>query len=198
MPIRFVRYAAWAAVAAVIIMVAVVSVEWYGQQGATRTGVVDLGGEFSLTDSKGRRATEADLLGRPRAMFFGYTTCPDVCPTTLYEASGWLKQLGAEADKLRLVFVTVDPERDTPDVLDEYLSAFDPRIVGLTGTPEEVGAMLKAYRVYAQKVEVEGSDYLMDHSASIYLFDDKGEFAGSISHDEDAEAAVEKLRDLIS
>ena len=102
-----------------------------------------LGGAFSLLDHNGATVTEAILRGKPSAVFFGFTHCPDVCPTTLMEAAGWIEALGPDADMMRFVFVTVDPERDTPQVLSEYLSAFSPKIVGVTGEPENVWAMAK-------------------------------------------------------
>jgi protein SCO1/2 len=156
-----------------------------------------LGGPFTLENVAGGRFTDTDLKGKATALFFGFTNCPDVCPTTLTEATTWLEALGPDADKLRVVFVTVDPERDTADHLKAYLSSFDPRMIGLTGTPAEIDVVKKAYRVFARKVPT-GTDYTMDHTATVYLLDAQGQFAGTIGYQEAKETALEKLRRLIS
>ena len=156
-----------------------------------------VGGPFALTDQAGRRVTNAELAGKPYAMFFGYTHCPDVCPTTLSDMTGWLKALGPDAGKLRLVFVTVDPDRDTPAALADYMKAFDPRILALTGSQAEVDKTLTAFRVYAKKGEVKNGDYAMDHSAAIYLFDGAGAFRTVIGYGEKNDAALARLKELI-
>ena len=157
-----------------------------------------IGGPFTLTDQTGRTVTEKDLLGHPSLVFFGYTFCPDVCPTTLAEATDWLQTLGPDAKGLRVYFVTVDPERDTPAKLAEYLSVFDHRILGLTGTAEQTAAIMKAYRVFARKVPQAGSaDYLMDHSAAVYMMDPQGRFVGALTYQEATDKALAKLKDLI-
>ena len=127
--------------------------------------------------------TEALFRDKPSAMFFGFTHCPDVCPTTLMEMGGWIEALGADADKLRFVFVTVDPERDTPEVMNDYVTAFSDRIVGVTGEPEEVHAMVKDYKIFSRKVPLEGGDYTMDHTASMILLDANGSFVGTIARE---------------
>lgn len=158
-----------------------------------------IGGPFTLTDQTGKTVTEKNLVGKPALMFFGYTFCPDVCPTTLSEAGEWLKALGPNADKLGIYFVTVDPARDTPAQLKEYLSSFDPRIHGLSGTPDQTAQIIKEYRVFARKVEQgNGADYLMDHTAAVYLMDAKGEFVGIINYGEDQSKAIAKLKDLVA
>ena len=157
---------------------------------------VELGGPFALTDQNGRPFTDKDLRGKPAAMFFGFTFCPEVCPTTLARQTAVLKALGPDADKLRVVFVTVDPERDTPKQMKAYLSAFDPRIIGLTGDPAAVARMLASYHVYAKKVPLEGGGYTMDHMAATYLFDRAGGFQGLIGYNETPEAELSKLRRL--
>ena len=149
-------------------------------------------------DTDGDRVTEAAFAGKPTAMFFGFTFCPDVCPTTLYEAGGWLDALGDKADDVTIVFVSVDPERDTPDQLKSYLSSFDPRIVGLTGSREQVDDVVSKYRVYAKKVPLDDGDYTMDHSAAVMLFDGDGDFAGTIDYRESKESAVAKLERLVA
>jgi protein SCO1 len=135
-----------------------------------------VGGPFRLTDHHGKIVTDEDLKGRPFLVFFGFTHCPDVCPTTLFDVSEVLRQLGPDADKTRALFVTVDPERDTPETLKDYLSSFDPHLIGLTGPPAAVEQVLKAYRVYSRKVPAENGGYTMDHTALVYLMDKQGRF----------------------
>ena len=161
--------------------------------------ITGIGGPFSLVDQNGKPFTEATLVGQPTAMFFGYTHCPDVCPTTLGEAQVWLADLGPAAEKLRFVFVTVDPERDTPAMLKDYLFAFGERFIGLSGTREQLNPMLKAYHVVARKVADPkgGDDYTMDHTAAIYLIDAKGQFTGIINYQEETSKAEAKLKALI-
>ncbi len=154
------------------------------------------GGPFSLTDQSGTTVTEADLKGHPSLLFFGYTFCPDICPTTLADISVWLQQLGPYGDRLKAFFVTVDPARDTQKVLGEYMQAFDPRIKGLTGSQEAVDKMIKNYRAFAQRVPGEGSAYTFNHTAFVYLLDSTGAMTGTITTDEDPAIAYEKIRRL--
>lgn len=196
---KLIRYVAWGLVAVVAIAAAVASIVWYtGQMGGTNKATASIGGPFALVDTDGDRVTEAAFAGKPTAMFFGFTFCPDVCPTTLYEAGGWLDALGDKADDVTIVFVSVDPERDTPDQLKSYLSSFDPRIVGLTGSREQVDDVVSKYRVYAKKVPLDDGDYTMDHSAAVMLFDGDGDFAGTIDYRESKESAVAKLERLVA
>jgi protein SCO1 len=155
-----------------------------------------LGGPFALVDQNGEPVTEAILRERPTAMMFGFTFCPDVCPATLMEMAAWKEALGAAAEELGLVFVTVDPERDTPEVLRDYVGAFSPDIVAITGPPGDVAAMLDSYHVYRRKVPQEGG-YTMDHTASVFLLDEAGRLAGTIGHGEDRDTALAKLRRLV-
>lgn len=199
MSLKFVRYIAWASVVAMTFFVGTASVLWYQKQPQSETtGIASIGGDFSLVTADGTPVTEADYLGKPRAMFFGFTHCPEVCPTTLFEASNWMKALGDDAEKLSFLFVSVDPERDSPEVLKDYMSAFEGGVIGLTGDPSNVKAMIKAYRVYARKVELEDGDYTVDHTAAVYLMDKKGAFVGSINFKEDQESALKKLRKLVA
>jgi protein SCO1/2 len=131
-------------------------------------------------------------------LFFGFTHCPEVCPTTMAEMSTWFEQLGEEGSDLRGYFVSVDPERDTPAILGEYVSWVSDRITGITGTPEEIAKIAKAWGVYYEKVPLEGDDYTMDHTASVFLLDTKGEFQGTIAYGEDSTVAVQKLRNLLA
>lgn len=178
---------------AVLLATALFILQPQQQQSASR---VPIGGPFRLTSHEGKPFTEADLKGKPFAVFFGFTHCPEVCPTTLYDLTQDLAALGADADRLRVAFVTVDPEQDTPDLLKTYLSSFDPRIVGLTGTPEEIAAVAKAYKIYYRKVPTD-SGYTMDHSATIFLMDSKGDFYGTSNFQEPEETRRAKLKQLI-
>jgi len=195
--LRIIRYVAWVAVALVAAAAVVIVWQWQSGDGPQRIAAASIGGPFTLTDQTGATVTEADLQGHPTAIFFGYTFCPDVCPTTLFEMSGWLESLGPDADKLKVYFVSVDPERDTQEVLASYLSAFDPRISGLTGSQDAVDKIVKEYRVYARKVPLDNGGYIMDHTASIYLLDSDAVFTGTIDYQEDPEIALQKLRRLI-
>ncbi len=163
------------------------------QQSASK---VPIGGPFRLTSHEGKTFTDEDLKGKPFAVFFGFTHCPEVCPTTLYDLTQDLAALGKDADKMRVAFITVDPAQDTPELMKTYLGSFDPRIVGLTGTEEEIAAVAKAYKIYYRKVPTE-SGYTMDHTATILLMDSKGEFYGTSNFQESQEVRREKLRKLI-
>ncbi len=154
-----------------------------------------IGGPFKLISQEGKPVTEADFKGTPTLLFFGYTHCPDVCPTTLFEISELLKGMGKDK-KVTVLFVSVDPERDTPAIMKDYTSSFDPRIVGLTGDRPSVDAMLKAYRVYSKKVPGTGDDYNMDHSAIIYLMDKQMRFVNALNLDKPEVAAKEIARYL--
>ena len=157
---------------------------------------VPIGGPFRLTSHEGKAFTDEDLKGKPFAVFFGFTHCPEVCPTTLYDLTQDLAALGKDADKMRVAFITVDPAQDTPELMKTYLGSFDPRIVGLTGTEEEIAAVAKAYKVYYRKVPTE-SGYTMDHTATILLMDSRGEFYGTSNFQESQEVRREKLRKLV-
>jgi protein SCO1/2 len=159
---------------------------------------VRIGGRFSLTSHQGATITDRDLAGQPFTVFFGFTHCPEVCPTTLWEMSEALKELGPEAERLKVLFISVDPKRDTPEFLDNYLQSFDPRIVGLTGTEEDIEEVGKAYRAYWRRIDTEDGGYTMDHTASIYMMDARGEFVGTISYGEDQASRMDKLRRLLA
>jgi protein SCO1/2 len=153
---------------------------------------VAIGGPFRLTSADGREVTDADFKGEPFLVFFGYTHCPDVCPAVLFEISQVLKAMGDDK-RIKALFITVDPERDTPAVMKEYLSSFDPRIVGLSGTREETDAAEKAYRVYARKDTGQGGDYAMDHTAVVYLMDKQGRFVTAFNLDRAPQVAAKDL-----
>ena len=135
-----------------------------------------IGGPFQLTDQHGKAVTDKNLKGKPTLIFFGYTHCPDVCPTSLFEMSEVLRAMGKDADKVNAVFISVDPERDTPATMKDYLSSFDPHLEGLSGDPAETAKVITSYRVYAKKVPTKDGDYTMDHTALIYLMDRDGRF----------------------
>ncbi|MBV9348033.1 MAG: SCO family protein [Pseudolabrys sp.] len=140
-----------------------------------------IGGPFQLIDQDGRAVTERDLQGKPYLVFFGFTHCPDICPTTLFEVSEVMRALGRDAERAGALFITVDPERDTPEKLKDYLSSFDPRVRGLTGSNEKIEAVEKAYRVYAKKIPTGSGEYTMDHTALVYLLDKQGRFVAPFS-----------------
>ena len=159
-----------------------------------------IGGPFTLVDHQGRPRTWDYFKGRFMLVYFGYTFCPDVCPTALTDMGDALGILGEAADKVTPVFITVDPHRDTPEHLKEYLKFFHPRMVGLTGTPEQTAAALKAYKVYAAKALVErgdADDYLMDHTSIIYLMGPDGAFMGHFSHGDSPDDIAKGIRKFL-
>jgi protein SCO1/2 len=145
-----------------------------GRDGSPTSSAI--GGSFTLTDQDGKTVTDADFKGKPMLVFFGYTHCPDVCPTTLFEVSEVLRALGGDAGKAQALFITIDPERDTAQVMKDYLSSFDPHLRGLTGSVDAITSTEKAYRVYAKKVPGTNGEYTMDHTALVYLMDKEGQF----------------------
>ncbi|MBE7184935.1 MAG: SCO family protein [Methylobacterium mesophilicum] len=156
------------------------------------------GAPFTLVDQKNKPITEAAFRGQPSAVFFGFTNCPEVCPTTLFNMDDWLKQLGDDGKKIRAYLVTTDPERDTPEVLDNYISNVTDRVTGITGKPEDVAAMAKSFGIYAKKVPLEDGGYTMDHTASVLLLGPTGDFEGTIAYEENRDAAIAKLKRLAS
>jgi len=156
--------------------------------------VAAIGGPFKLIDQNGQTLTDQDLRGHPFLVFFGFTHCPDVCPTTLFEVSEILRALGPDADRTRALFITVDPERDTAPIMKDYLSSFDPHLLGVTGDPAAIAAVAKAYRVYYKKVPLDEGGYTMDHTAIVYLMDKNGRFVAPFSLKRTTEAAAADLR----
>jgi protein SCO1/2 len=153
-----------------------------------------IGGPFQLTDQTGQTVTEKSMQGRPSLIFFGFTHCPDVCPTTLFEISEVLKAMGKDADGVNAYYISVDPERDTASAMKEYLSSFDPRLKGLTGNAEEIAKVLSEYRVYAKKVPLKDGDYTMDHTALVYLMDRDGKFVSPFNINRKPEDAASDLK----
>jgi protein SCO1/2 len=153
-----------------------------------------IGGAFRLTDQNGKTITDQDLKGRPFLVFFGFTHCPEVCPTALFDISEIFERLGPDAAKVNALFITVDPERDTPEKLKEYLSSFNPRLIGVGGDAEALAAVAKAYRVYYKRIPLKDGDYTMDHTAIVYLMDKNGQFVAPFSLKRRPEDAAADLR----
>jgi len=156
------------------------------------------GGSYTLVDHRGNAVDQTMLVGHPSVLFFGYTHCPDVCPTTMGEMAAWFEALGDDAKDLRGYFVTVDPERDTPEIVAGYAGWVSDKMTGVTGTPEEIAKIVKAWGVLAEKVPGEGADYTMNHTASVFLVNSEGEFEGTIAYQEDQDTALAKIRKLIA
>jgi protein SCO1/2 len=169
-----------------------ITFDWYRWQYAGKS----FGDAFTLVDQNGEQITEQAFRGHPTAVFFGFTHCPEVCPTTLFELDGWLRQLGETGSEIGAYFVSIDPARDTPEVLGDYVSNVSDRIVGITGEPDKVYAMAESFGIYWRKVDLEGGDYTMDHTASVLLLDEAGDFAGTIAYGENPDTAVAKLKRL--
>ncbi|WP_152048519.1 SCO family protein [Aureimonas psammosilenae] len=201
MRLRTLRLWLWGAVAATAGVL--VGAAWTLPGGtpapAAQTPVaVPIGGEFALVDEDGKPRTWSGFRGKPVAVFFGFTHCPDICPTTLGELSVLLADLGPRSDDLQVVLVSGDPERDTPEVLNAYLQSFDPRIVGLTGPEAEIERAFSTFKAYRKKVPTEDGDYTIDHSAGVYLYDRNGGFVGTLDMHEDTKVRREKVERLLA
>ncbi len=201
--LKTVRVAAWIAVAVIGGIVLGLSGILPGAQQFPVSGTVSssgeaaVGGPFELTTHKGQKFTNADVAGKPYLVFFGFTFCPDICPTTLSELTVIMNELGADGDRFAPLLVTVDPERDSQQILADYISAFDSRIIGLRGTLEQTSAAAKAFKAYYKKVPLDGGEYTMDHTAGVFLMGADGRFFGMLDMDETREARITKLRRLI-
>ena len=204
---RAIRIALWCAVALALFALGALTVGGFPlpypgrDSSATLAGSelepgAALGGAFTLVDHRGEPVDEAIFRGKPSVTLFGFTHCPDVCQTGLMRMASWAKELGD--DGLRFVFVTVDPERDTPEVMGDYVAAFSDQIIGVTGEAQAVHDMVKDYKIYSAKVPLEGGDYTMDHTASMILQDADGNFAGTIASEEASDVALAKLRRLVA
>lgn len=196
--LKYVRYTAWTVVALII----AVGLGWVVSQQAPAPAVeqqtLNIGGAFTLVNQFGKTVTEKDFLGKPTMMFFGFASCPSVCPSTLTDMGIWLEKLGNDGNRINAVFISVDPDRDTVPRLAEYLNKFDKRIIALTGTPEQVAVMAKAYKIYYKKVPLDSGDYMVDHSATIYLFDKNGKLVSTIDNNENRDYALAKVKKLVS
>lgn len=176
----------------VALIVGWLAFDWYRDQNSGQA----YGAPFTLVDMRGNEITEQAFRNKPSAVFFGFTHCPEVCPTTLYELDNWLNELGADGDKINAYFVTIDPERDPPETINAYVSNVSPRILGISGEPDKVFEMARSFGIYWKKVDLEGGDYTMDHTASIILLDRSGDFAGTIAYGENPQNALAKLKRL--
>lgn len=193
---KTIRLWAWALVAAVLLFTGVAYVAFDVLKDKA-SSIADIGGPFTLASARGGVVDEAGLRGNPYAIFFGFTHCPEVCPTTLYEMSALLEKLGDDAKDFRVFFVTVDPERDTAEIMTDYIASFDPRIEALIPAPEQLRAIAADFRVHYVKVPISGGGYTMDHTASIFLMDASGGFTGTIAFQEPSEMREAKLRKLL-
>lgn len=199
-PLKLIRLVAWTAVFVLGGAAGTVFVQRQSEKPAipTSMAIPKFGAPFTMVDHTGRTVTDRDFLGRPLAVFFGFTHCPDVCPTTLSWLSDLAEQVGPEGKDLTILFVSVDPERDTPEVLTGYVSNFAPNVVGLTGSVEQVASMTTAWKAFSKKVPLEDGGYTMDHTASVYLVDRSGAFRNILDvHDETPNANLSKLSRLV-
>jgi protein SCO1/2 len=161
------------------------------------SGTAKIGGSFQLTDHHGRTVSDADLRGRPALIFFGYTQCPDVCPMTMLRLTEALELLGHDGDAIQPVFITIDPLRDTPEVIADYIANFDPRFIGLTGTRQQISAVERSFAVYAKSAESadKNVNYLIDHTALTYLMGPDGAFRTFIAQTLSPTEMAEKIRE---
>lgn len=205
---RLVRIGLWAAVLLAGFVLGILLL--LPRDGSPLLAGKPFGAPFALIDHNGAPITEAAFRGQPTAVFFGFTHCPEVCPTTLFELDGWIADLGEPAvpaatastapptvTPIKAYFVTVDPERDTAPVLRDYVTSVSQRIIGITGDPADLAAMLKAFSIYSAKVPLADGDYTMDHTASVFLLDPEGRLAGTIAYGEARDHAMAKLRRLV-
>ncbi len=194
------RIILWAAAGLLAVFLGFGTYKWFSHEQEVATKA--FGVPFSLVDQSGKPITEAAFKGKPTALFFGFTHCPEVCPTTLFELNGLLTKVDPDGNKLQAYFVTIDPERDTPEILGQYVSNVSKRITGISGEPAKVLEMAKGFRVYYRKVPVDekdpNGDYTMDHTASVFLLDKNGDFKGTIAYQENSETAEQKLKNLIA
>lgn len=168
-----------------------------GDIGGISLAQAEMGRDFTLTDTQGQKVSLADFKGKALVIFFGFVQCPDVCPTSLLRASQVQKLLGPDAERVQVVFITVDPERDTPEILRAYTSAFDPGFIALTGTPEDIARTAKEFKVFYQKVPT-GSTYTIDHTALSYVYDTEGKLQLALRHEQSAEEVAADLRKVLA
>lgn len=193
---RKLRMAIWAAVA---VFAAILGYAYYTSVVMQQPPLlaVKIGGDFQLASSKGGILDSKTLRGKPYAVFFGFTNCPEVCPTTLYDMSSALTRLGDQAGDFRVLFISVDPERDTIERMRDYIANFDPRMEALVPTEEQLRQVAKDFRVYFRKVPTSDGSYTMDHTATVYLMDRDGQLASTIAYEEDPQNRDLKLRKLL-
>ena len=179
--------------------IAALALTQWPTKGPIGSGTALIGGPFTMVNQKGEMVTEKNFEGHYTIYFFGYTFCPDVCPTELQVLSAALKELGPDGSKITPVFVSIDPERDKPKIIAEYVANFDSRLVGLTGTPEQLAAMARAFHVFYQKVPnaKDAQNYDMDHSSILYLMGPDGKFAKHFPYTTDAKALALELKSVL-
>lgn len=192
------RIVLWSLIAVIVVGMVAVSFDWTKN---TTSNEAAFGGPFKLIDQNGAEITEAAFAEKPAAVFFGFTHCPEICPTTLYELDGWLDAADPSGEKINAYFVSVDPEKDTAEILNTYVSNVTDRIKGITGPLDDVSAMLRDFKVYFKKVPLDANDpdgdYTMDHTASVLLFHNGGRFKSTIAYGENPDTAIQKLKNLV-
>jgi protein SCO1 len=170
----------------------------YASQLTTARQLPQIGGHFALSTADGHRVTDESFRGKWMVIYFGYTSCPDVCPTTLFSMAQALAELGSLADKVQPIFVTVDPERDTPELVREYVKDFDPRLIGLVGSPQEIAATAQDFHVYFKVRQLGNNEYTIDHSSFIYVLDPNGAFVSLLTSDLPGHGLADELRRLVN
>jgi len=198
--LKVLRYGLWALLAALSVAIAGTLLDPTPNKkiSGTATQTSPIGAPFELIDHLGTPITQHAMKGKPAAVFFGFTHCPEICPTTLYELTNWVDILGNDGKNLKVFFISVDPVRDTPQMMKQYLSRFSNRITGITGDPDEINKLTKAWYVYARRVPLGDGEYTMDHTASIFLLNGDGNLHGTIDYKDTTNVALEKLRSLLS
>lgn len=204
--LRAIRNVSWAVVFIAVGVIGTTLLGWrvieeheHPRKSDTNVATIAIGGSFTMVDHTGQTVTEVDFAGRPFVMFFGFTHCPDICPTTLSWLSDLVEHAAPEGKRPPILFVTVDPERDTPEAMAAYIGSFGPGIIGLTGSLEQLEVIAKAWKVYFKKVPLEGGGYTMDHSASIFLMGEGGKFRGTLDlHDTTRNNNLKKLTALVN
>jgi protein SCO1/2 len=188
------RLALWLVVGIVALGMVVLIWRQSEPQQVSSTPLGTIGGPFTLTGTDGKPFASSKLNGKPAAIFFGFTHCPDVCPTTLARLARLRRDLGKGEDALSIVFISVDPERDTPAEVGNYMQLYDTPVIGLTGTPAQIEQVKKQFGVYSRKVEQPGGSYSVDHTASVVLLDKNGQFVATLSPEEGDQVALDKLK----
>jgi protein SCO1/2 len=196
--VKHIRYVLWAVVATLALWLGILVLESNQSNPAGQSAVASssFGAPFTLVGADGKPFSSSELAGKPYVLYFGYTRCPDTCPTTLNRLVHLRRQVGLGDDSFKIVFITVDPQRDGPKEVGSYQKAFGAPIIGLTGSPTQIDQVKKEYGIFSQKVPEGGGDYSVDHTATVLLFGRDGKFAGTIAPDEPDSAALDKLKDL--
>ena len=185
------------AIAALVAAIVIGATGYLVLRPSNRPAATGLGGPFVLENGQGKSFSSSQLAGKPYIIFFGYTHCPDVCPATLTELTSDIKALGSDADKMNYLFVTIDPARDTPAIMQAYVGSFDPRIIGLTGTAAQIATIAREWHVFYRKEPGGGKDYAMEHSATAYLMDASGGFAGFFNFQDRPEKQLAKIHAVL-